>query len=190
MNLPNKLSLIRIAMVPVIVAFLLLPQVPAHYLWALLLFAVASYTDHLDGKIARSRGLITSFGKFLDPLADKVLVLSVFVCFVKLDLCNIWFVLIILLREFAVTSLRLVAVESGEVIAANKWGKTKTVSQIIAGLMVLFFQAFTELGILSAAALPILNGIGNALVGISCFFTILSGIIYVKQNAHVINEVA
>lgn len=99
MNLPNKLSVARIILVPIVVAFLLLPQVPYHYLWALLLFAAASYTDHLDGKIARTKGLITTFGQFLDPLADKVLILSVLICFVKLNLCNIWLVLIILIRE-------------------------------------------------------------------------------------------
>ncbi|HCC03211.1 MAG TPA: CDP-diacylglycerol--glycerol-3-phosphate 3-phosphatidyltransferase, partial [Ruminococcaceae bacterium] len=147
MNLPNKLSVARIILVPIVVAFLLLPQVPYHYLWALLLFAAASYTDHLDGKIARTKGLITTFGQFLDPLADKVLILSVLICFVKLNLCNIWLVLIILIREFAVTSLRLVAVESGKVIAANQWGKAKTVSQILAVFLVLLFQCLLEAGI-------------------------------------------
>ncbi|WP_404352589.1 CDP-diacylglycerol--glycerol-3-phosphate 3-phosphatidyltransferase [Caproicibacterium sp. XB2] len=189
MNLPNKLSLARMVMVPFIVAFLLLPQVWGHYLWALLLFLVASYTDHLDGKIARSCGMITSFGKFLDPLADKVLILSVFICFVKLDLCNIWLVLILLFREFAITFLRLVAVESGKVIAANKWGKSKTVSQIVAAICVLLFQTLGEFGIVSAAAMPALNLFGNLLIGISCVLAVISGIVYIVQNRHVINQI-
>lgn len=188
MNLPNKLSTARIIMVPVIVAFMLLPQVPHHYLWAMLLFALASYTDHLDGRIARTKGLITTFGQFLDPLADKVLILAALICFVKLDLCNIWLVLIIMIREFAVTSLRLVAVESGKVIAANNWGKTKTVSQIAAVFLVLLLQCLMEFGVFSAGMVPAVLVVNNVLVGISCVFTVISGAVYIRQNAAVISQ--
>ncbi|MCH3972599.1 MAG: CDP-diacylglycerol--glycerol-3-phosphate 3-phosphatidyltransferase [Oscillospiraceae bacterium] len=188
MNLPNKLTIARMIMVPVIVAFLLLPQVWGHYLWAMLFFLLASYTDHLDGKIARTRGMITAFGKFLDPLADKILILSIFICFVKLDLCNVWLVLILLFREFAITFLRLVGAESGKVIAANKWGKSKTISQIIAVFFVLLFQILGEFGIASASTMTTLNLVGNLLIGISCVLAIISGVIYMQQNRHVIGE--
>lgn len=188
MNLPNKLSLARIILVPVFAAFLLATSLPGHYVWALLIFAAASYTDHLDGKIARNRNMITTFGQFLDPLADKVLVMTALICFASMGLCNIWFVLIILLREFAVTSLRLVAVDSGKVIAANKWGKTKTVSQMIASLVVLILQSIQELGGFAAASGAFLL-VGNSFVGISCVFTIISGVIYIKQNYQVIEQI-
>lgn len=125
MNLPNKLTVLRMAMVPFFVGALLWQELPHRYLVALLLFVAASYTDHLDGKIARSRNLITNFGKFMDPLADKILVISALICFVSLDLINPWWVLVIVAREFLVTSLRLVAADEGVVIAANKWGKAK-----------------------------------------------------------------
>ena len=153
MNLPNKLTVLRMAMVPFFVGALLWQELPHNCLIALLLFLAASYTDHLDGKIARSRNLITNFGKFMDPLADKILVISALVCFVSLGLINPWWVLIIIAREFLVTSLRLVAADEGVVIAANKWGKVKTVSQIIAIALILAMQYAQELiaaGTLSA----------------------------------------
>ncbi len=102
------------------------------------MFLGASLTDHYDGKIARERNLITNFGKFLDPLADKLLVISALVCFLQLGLADVWCVLIIIARELMVTSIRLLAVEGGGVvIAANKWGKAKTVSQMVAILFIL-----------------------------------------------------
>lgn len=182
MNLPNKLTVFRIILVPFFVAALLLPSLPYHYLIALLLFAVASYTDHLDGKIARSQGLITDFGKFLDPLADKILVISALVCFVQLQLVNVWLVLIVIAREFMVTSIRLVAVDSGKVIAANQWGKAKTVSQIVAVLLVMLFQ-----GILPFTGNEALfYWLGNGAVLISVVFTVISGWVYLRQNWDII----
>lgn len=145
MNLPNRLTVMRMILVPFFVAALLYPF-PHHFLAAFVLFAVASYTDHLDGKIARKRNLITNFGKFMDPLADKVMVLSAMVCLVSLDLADVWIVVLMLAREFMVTSIRLVAADRGRVIAANIWGKAKTVSQIIAILAVLLMQYLLELG--------------------------------------------
>ena len=125
MNLPNKLTILRIVMVPFFVFFLLADFVPHRYLFALILFCAASYTDHLDGKIARRDNLITNFGKLMDPLADKILVMSALICLVKLDLASAVCVILIMLREFAVTSVRLLAVEQGRVIAANNWGKAQ-----------------------------------------------------------------
>ena len=197
MNLPNKLTVLRMAMVPFFVGALLWQELPHRYLVALLLFVAASYTDHLDGKIARSRNLITNFVKFIDPLADKILVISALICFVSLDLINPWWVLVIVAREFLVTSLRLVAADEGVVIAANKWGKAKTVSQIVAIALILVMQYVQELvamGVLSAftmGGLPssaIFLWAGDGLMAITVFFTVLSGGIYLKQNWKVIGN--
>ena len=188
MTLPNKLTVARMAMVPIFVVFLMIPEIPFHYFWACLIFMVASYTDHLDGMIARKQGLITTFGEFMDPLADKVLIVTALVCFVRLDLCRVWFVVLIIAREFMVTGVRLVAMEHGKVIAANKWGKLKTISQIIAVLAILVFQSVAQFQQLSAGTVLSLNMIGNFLVGICCFFTLLSGGIYLKENWKIVSD--
>ena len=145
MNLPNKLTIVRIIIVPFFVAVLMMPDIQHHYLWALLLFIIASVTDHFDGSIARKNNQITDFGKFMDPLADKVLVTSALVCFVSLNLVNVWFVILMIARDLMVNSIRLVAADSGKVIAANNWGKVKTVTQIVAVIAVLLFQYIGEL---------------------------------------------
>ena len=118
MNLPNKLTLLRIILVPFVIASIL-NYFPFHFLVAGILFSIASITDALDGKIARRDNLITDFGKFADPLADKILVISVLVCFVKLGLCGAVPLIIIIFREFTVTSVRLVAAAKGKVISAK-----------------------------------------------------------------------
>ena len=191
MNLPNKLTVARIIMVPFFVVFLVNVTIPHHFLIAGLIFALASFTDLLDGKIARKRNLVTNFGKFLDPLADKILVISALVCFVDLGLAEFWFVLIIIAREFMVTSIRLIAVNTGEVIAANIWGKAKTVSQMVAIVGILIMQYLQELINLSVmpsftvgqfSSSTVFWFAGNVLVGISTLFTIISGAIYLKQN--------
>ena len=191
MNLPNKLTVARIIMVPFFVVFLVNVTIPHHFLIAGLIFALASFTDLLDGKIARKRNLVTNFGKFLDPLADKILVISALVCFVNLGLAELWFVLIIIAREFMVTSIRLIAVNTGEVIAANIWGKAKTVSQMVAIVGILIMQYLQELINLSVmpsftvgqfSSSTVFWFAGNVLVGISTLFTIISGEIYLKQN--------
>lgn len=196
MNLPNKLTVMRIILVPFFVAVLLIPSIPHHYLWAAVLFGAAALTDHYDGKLARKNNQVTNFGKFLDPLADKILVVSALVCFVDLRLAATWCVLLIIAREFMVTSIRLVAMDSGVVIAANKWGKTKTVSQIIAIIAILVFQyvqelvtlgklqAFTIGGMSSEAAF---GAVGYVLILIATFFALLSGVIYIVQNFGVIH---
>ena len=124
MNLPNKLTLSRIILVPFFVASLLI-NFPFHTAVALVIFVVATFTDMFDGKIARSRGLVTDFGKFADPLADKILVLSALLCFVQTGWCDCIAVIIVLFREFSVTSIRLVAASKGKVVAANIFGKIK-----------------------------------------------------------------
>ncbi len=186
MNLPNKLTLLRVILVPFFVAVLLLPAIPHHYLWAFLLFAVASLTDHFDGRIARKNNQVTTFGKFLDPIADKILVISALVSFVQLGLAPTWCVLLIIAREFMVTSIRLVAVEGGKVIAANSWGKVKTVSQMSAIIVTLLLQYFVELGFVTAGA-PIML-IGSVLIYLATVLTVISGAVYLKENIEVISN--
>lgn len=192
MNTPNKLTVLRMILVPFFVASLLAGDVlPHHNLIALVIFAAASYTDHLDGKIARSRNLVTTFGKFMDPLADKIMVISALVCFVSEGLANVWLVLLIIFREFMVTSVRLVAADTGVVVAANNWGKAKTVSQIVAILAILFLQYLLEL--VSIGVLPaftVFGGdpaawftfFGNLLLLVATALALLSGLIYLIQN--------
>ena len=191
MNLPNKLTMFRLILVPFFVAVLLAPALPHHYLIAAILFAVASYTDHLDGMLARKNNQITDFGKFMDPLADKVLVISALVCFVELHLANVWMVLLIIAREFMVTSIRLVAADKGQVIAANNWGKAKTVSQIIAILVVLFLQYWLELAVAGVSLRvtvnePLASLLGQLLILIATALSVISGAIYLKQNWHIV----
>ena len=132
-NLPNKLTVMRAVMVPFFVAALLWKDGTVYglRLLALALFCVASFTDYLDGHIARKYKLVTNFGKFMDPLADKLLVCSALICMVQLKQLPAWIVIIIIAREFIISGFRLVASDQGIVIAASMWGKSKTVSQMI-----------------------------------------------------------
>ena len=199
MNLPNKLTVGRIILVPLFVAALLIPF-PLHNIAALLIFIAASITDLLDGKIARKHNLITDFGKFADPLADKILVLSALLCFIQLGWCDCVAVIIVLFREFTVTSIRLIAAAKGEVIAANIWGKVKTVTQMVAIIAILVFRSAYEITFMllpaqiaqsaeinAAVNLWLFRG-GEALVWISTVFAIISGVIYLVQNRHFISE--
>ena len=199
MNFPNKLTVGRIILVPLFVAALLIPF-PLHNIAALLIFIAASITDLLDGKIARKHNLITDFGKFADPLADKILVLSALLCFIQLGWCDCVAVIIVLFREFTVTSIRLIAAAKGEVIAANIWGKVKTVTQMVAIIAILVFRAAYEVIFIllpaditgnadfCATANQWLFWGGEALVWISTVFAIISGVIYLVQNRHFISE--
>lgn len=193
MNLPNKLTVFRIIIVPIIVFFLLYQNIKNHYVYALLLFMIASYTDHLDGKIARKSGIITNFGKFADPLADKILIISCLVCFLSLGLIDIVSVLIVISREFIVTSVRLIAAEHGTVISANNWGKIKTVSQISSIISVIALQAIGEVLIQLNFSnvdiyLNISNTIGVFLIWVSVVLTVVSGIIYIYNNRDLIRD--
>ncbi|MBE6762372.1 MAG: CDP-diacylglycerol--glycerol-3-phosphate 3-phosphatidyltransferase [Ruminococcaceae bacterium] len=185
MNLPNKLTVARLIMTPFFLAALLIPF-PHHYLVALVIFIVASLTDYIDGNMARKCGLVTDFGKFLDPLADKMLTTSAFLGFIHLGIGIgiTWITFIVLIREFLITSLRLVSAGKGNVIAANIWGKLKTVSQMIAiivaiaGKYLLTFFEYMDTNILVCTV----DIITNILLWISAIFTVISGIIYVIQN--------
>lgn len=131
MNLPNKLTLFRVILIPFFVFFLLTDMVPGSKWIALAIFIVASLTDLLDGKIARKYNLVTNFGKFMDPLADKLLVSSALICFVELSKIPAWIIIIIISREFIISGFRLIASDKGVVIAAGIWGKVKTTIQMI-----------------------------------------------------------
>ena len=191
MNLPNKLTVARIALVPFFVAALLI-DFPMHHLAALALFGAASLTDLFDGKIARKRGLVTDFGKFADPLADKILVVSALLCFVQLGLCDCVAVIIVLFREFTVTSIRLIAASKGKVIAANIFGKMKTVMQMVAIITVLVLHSALDLRRFGLALPCSLDGvfylIGEGLIWISTVMTMISGVVYVFQNRRFISE--
>jgi CDP-diacylglycerol--glycerol-3-phosphate 3-phosphatidyltransferase len=167
MNTPNKLTMLRIFMIPLFMVFLLFSKIPYHMTFALVVFVLASITDLIDGKLARKYNQITTFGKLMDPLADKLLVTSALICFVQMGMSNVWAVVIIIAREFLVTSIRLLAAGSGKVIAANMWGKVKTNSQIVAVVAVMLFS------ILGLSA-----GIGEALVWVATVLTVISGIQY------------
>lgn len=188
MNLPNKLTVIRIVLAPL---FLLLTlwEFPLHNLIAGLVFGVAALTDMFDGRIARSRGLITNLGKFLDPLADKMLTTAAFLSFLATGHLDVWALMVVLTREFMVTSVRLVAAKDGTVIAANFWGKLKTVMQFVAILFELAALEFAswQTGFLAGANLPdvvfrIPLIVGYVLLWISVVLTASSGAQYVWNN--------
>mgnify|MGYP004669273109 CR=1 FL=1 len=179
MNLPNKLTVLRILLVPVFVVF----YAADWDLAALIVFAAASLTDTLDGHIARSRGLITTFGKLMDPLADKILVMAAMLCFVDTGVCPAWVVIVILAREFLVTSLRLVAAGEGLVIAADVWGKLKTVAQMLWIVCGLLSQALANAGQLLTANVVWRLSLG--LMWIAAGLALLSGINYCVKNRSV-----
>lgn len=197
MNLPNKLTVIRILLVPimVIIPFLNINgewlHIPIESLIILLIFIIASITDKLDGYIARKRNQITTFGKFLDPLADKILVISAMIMLVEFNKLPAWIPIIVLAREFVVSGYRLIAVErDGKVIAANIWGKLKTVTQMIAIPVALIdIHAFGEFfkGNLTGIWL-ILNIISTIIMFVSVIATIFSGWSYIKNGKDLLKD--
>ena len=188
MNLPNKLTILRIFMIPVFILLMWLPssllgemsilqsQIPILHFLAMFVFAIASITDYLDGVIARKYHLVTNFGKFADPLADKMLVMTAFIMLVSLNLAPAWVVSIIVCRELAVTGLRLLLVTDGEVMAAAWPGKIKTATQMLAILFLLTDNLFFK-----AIGVPI----GQILLYSCLVFTIYSGVDYFVKNRHV-----
>lgn len=188
MNLPNKLTILRFLLTPVFMLFMML-NFKGHFLIAMLIFIFASVTDYFDGKIARERNLITDFGKFLDPIADKMLTTAAFLGFTARGMGYgiVWITFIVLLREFVVTSVRLAASSNGKVIAANYWGKLKTVVQMVAIIATLFFSFIINAFSLPAAAANVLEIIYSVLLWISAVLTLVSGATYIIYNKEYIN---
>ena len=178
MNTPNKLTVARMIIVPFLVVFLLsgLGGDANRYI-SLILFVVASITDWFDGHLARKNNLVTNFGKFLDPLADKLLVCSAMICMIELNRLPAWVVIIIIGREFIISGFRLIAAENGIVIAANYWGKFKTVSQMIMIiLLILHFDTIPAFVILE-----------QIFIWISLALTVISLMTYIWQNKSVLS---
>ena len=174
MNLPNKLTVVRMALVPFFVAALLLSMTNDSLKWvALALFVIASLTDFADGYIARKYNLITNFGKFMDPLADKILTISGMICLIELGRIPSWIVIIIVAREFIISGFRLVAAENGVVIAANYWGKFKTTFQMI--MIILMIMNIPQLQILT-----------NIVMWIALALTLISLWTYIMANKQVL----
>lgn len=177
MNLPNKLTILRVIMIPFFVAALLYDggaNQNMRYV-AAALFIIASLTDMLDGKIARKYNLVTNFGKFMDPLADKLLVCSALICMIELRELPAWMVIIIISREFIISGFRLVASDNGVVIAASYWGKFKTTFQMI-GVVLLIFN------------IPALSTLTTIIVWIALALTVISLVDYIVKNAGALTE--
>ena len=191
MNLPNKLTMVRILLVPVFMLFaggVLLAYQPAGYFLAGAVFAVASFTDFLDGYLARRWHLVTDFGKFADPLADKLLTTTAFLYMMKDGVCSPVVLTLILAREFAVSGVRMVAASApgGKVIAANWWGKIKTVLQMVTILVYYFGLGALSLGG-SMAANQAFYWVSKGLCWLVALVTVLSGAQYIWQNRQFIN---
>ena len=177
MNLPNKLTILRVILSPFFVVFMLFDITGAADKWiALVIFCVASLTDMLDGKIARKYNLVTNFGKFMDPLADKLLVCTALICLTSMNRLNVIVVLVIIAREFIISGFRLVASDNGIVIAASYWGKFKTVSQ-----MALIIVLIMDLG-------GVWNVVGTVLTWVALFLTVVSLIDYIAKNKQVLTQ--
>ena len=178
MNLPNKLTLFRVVLIPFFVFFLLAPFFEGYgnYI-AVAIFILASLTDLLDGKIARKYNLVTNFGKFMDPLADKLLVCSAMICLISTGQLPAWIVIIIISREFIISGFRLIASDNGVVIAASYWGKFKTTFQM---LMVIVLILNIEH--------PVFEVIGTVLIYVSLALTIISLIDYIIKNKDVLKD--
>ena len=176
MNLPNKLTILRVVMIPFFVAFMLLPVTGGADKWiALALFIVASLTDMLDGHIARKYHLVTNFGKFMDPLADKLLVCSALICLVDLKRIPSWIVIVIIAREFIISGFRLIASDNGVVIAASYWGKFKTTFQMISVVLLIL-------------KIPALALVTNICLWIALVLTVVSLADYIMKNRKVLTE--
>ena len=196
MNLPNKLTVFRIILVPLMVVIPYLNikgeilGTPISWIIIDLIFIIASITDSLDGKLARKNNQITSFGKFLDPIADKILVLAAMVMLVEMNKIPAWIPIIVLFREFVVSGYRLIAVEkNGEVIAASKWGKIKTVTQMMAIIMIFldknaFFAANPSISVIDF----IFNILSSTVLLISVIATIFSGYEYIKGGKELLKD--
>ena len=175
MNLPNKLTMFRVILIPFFIVFLLASLTPYDKWIALVIFIIASLTDLLDGKIARKYNLVTNFGKFMDPLADKLLVCSALICLIELDKIPSWMVIVIIAREFIISGFRLVASDNGVVIAASYWGKFKTTFQMVAVCLLI-------------ADIAALSMVTQIILWIAVVLTVVSLTDYLIKNKDVMKE--
>lgn len=205
MNLANKLTLSRVIVIPFFMVALLpesfgMPESlnPGLRLLALVMFVAASITDYYDGVLARRHGWVTNFGKLLDPLADKLIVMAAFVGMVELEIFPSWMVILILCREFLITGLRTLAISQGSVIAADRWGKNKTISQmttIITALVYLTARDFLTLSghwkpvvVDEWGLAPIFTVILNLMMLVCVVLTVVSGVLYFRRNWNLVQE--
>lgn len=183
MNLPNRLTVIRFILAPVFM-ILLVVDFPWHFFVAMLVFIAASVTDYLDGKIAREQNLVTDFGKFLDPIADKMITTAAFLAFTYLKIGSgiVWITFIVLLREFVIASVRLSAAGGGKVVAANMWGKTKTVVQMLAIILTLFLCFIAQTFEISPVLGEVFDIVCTVVLWVSAVLTFISGVTYIIDN--------
>lgn len=179
MNLPNKLTLLRVCMIPFFIFFLLNMNIQYGNYIACGIFCAASLTDWFDGYLARKHNLVTNFGKFMDPLADKLLVSSALICFVAIDSIKLpaWIVIVIISREFIISGFRLIASDNGVVIAASYWGKFKTVSQMIMSILLIIHYDNSAYHVAE-----------QIFIYISVILTIVSLVDYIAKNRNVLSE--
>lgn len=181
MNLPNKITIFRMFIAPIFLA-VYLAGIPHRFLLSALIFALGAITDALDGRIARKNNIVTNFGKLLDPIADKMLVTAGLLAFMKDGLCSIWIVMIILTRDFAVTSIRMIAASQNVVIPANIGGKIKTVMQMVSFIVVMLLCELTNVYKLGLN----MGLISNILLGVTAAVAVVSGLIYIINGWKII----
>jgi CDP-diacylglycerol--glycerol-3-phosphate 3-phosphatidyltransferase len=172
MNIPNQLTVLRVIMIPFFIFFLLMPAIPYHNWIAFTIFIAASLTDLFDGIIARKYNLVTNFGKFMDPLADKLMVCSALICLVEMGRIPAWMVILIIIREFIISGFRQVAADNGIVIAASFWGKFKTTVQIVMVCMMI-------------ADIPVLRVLTEIVTWAAIILTVISLADYLWKNRRV-----
>lgn len=177
MNLPNKITIFRVCLIPVFLVFMLVPNIPYGSYIAAGVFIFAALTDALDGYLARKHNLITNFGKFMDPLADKLLVSSALICLVELELISSWIVVVIIAREFIISGFRLIASDNGVVIAASWWGKIKTNVQMVMSVLLII-----------NLDIPFINVLETISIYLSLILTVISLIDYMVKNKQVLHE--
>ena len=191
LNLPNILTISRIVITPIFLFVILMESLQHRFLLACIIFAIGSITDAVDGHLARKNNQITNFGKFLDPIADKILTTSALLAFMSMGLCNIWIVMLVLTREFAIASVRMIAASNGVVIPANVWGKIKTVTQMVFTILIMLlgeaYYIVESTDIISFSKLPDLSLVSNGLLWITAIFTVISGAVYLIDSRKIID---
>ena len=191
LNTPNILTFARIIITPFYLLAITSENLPHRFLIACVIFSIGAITDALDGHLARKNNQITNFGKFLDPIADKVLTTSALLAFMSMGLCSIWIVMIVLTREFAIASVRMIAATSGVVIPANIWGKVKTVTQMVFTILIMLLgeayyiteNQYSEIFL----KLPDLSIVSSGLLWITAILTVVSGVIYLVDSRKIID---